>query len=398
VLWFAATVMVLGHAAAQDPIPSVLPTMDVGDLWRMAHHRPEPEGPPSHQRYLVAAPSIGSKPSTGLNAGFSSSMAFFTGDSATTHISSFSAGLKVSQKKQTNLGSRVAIFTDHDRWFLLGDNRMAWTSQNTYELGTDAPSTSGTNAKFDSVRLFESAYRAIGHGMFVGGGLNVSSHSDVRPGKTGATSWDASSYVSYADANGFAVDHQRSAGTSAGFRLDTRDSAINADRGWLGAATYRTFFKGFLGGDSNWQELSLDVRTYKKLTNNGRKKLAFWFLGDMVTGGQAPFFDLPTTGADGRSARGYSEGRYRGDHLLYGETEYRQTLTSNGLIGFVAFANATTVSDALRGTSLFNSVAPAGGAGLRVLLNKRSKTNLCTDYGWGRDGSRGFYLSIQEAF
>src|SRR6185295_701028 len=120
---------------------------------------------------------------------------------------------------------------------------------------------------------------------------------------------------------------------------------------------------------STWQELALDVRTYKKVTTSGRQKLAFWFLGDFVTGGHPPFFDLPTTGADGRSARGYSEGRYRGDHLLYGETEYRGTLTSNGLIGFVAFANATTISDAMRGTSLFDSVAPAGGIGMRVLLN-----------------------------
>jgi outer membrane protein assembly factor BamA len=351
-----------------------------------------------HQRFLVAAPSIGSKPNTGLNAGFSSSMAFYTGEPKTTHISSFSAGLKFSQKKQTNVGSRVAIFTDHDRWFLLADNRMAWTSQNTYQLGTDAPASSGANAKFDSLRLYESAYRAVGRGMFVGGGLNISSHADVRAGHTGTAAWNNSTYVTYAEANGFAVDHQKSAGTSAGFRFDTRDSSINPDRGWLSAATYRTFFKGFLGGDSNWQELSLDVRTYKKLTTSGRQKLAFWFLGDMVTGGQAPFFDLPTTGADGRSARGYSEGRYRGDHLLYGETEYRSTVTSNGLIGFVLFANATTVSDVMRGAGLFDSIAPAGGAGLRVLLNKRSKTNLCTDYGWGRSGSRGFYLSIQEAF
>jgi len=34
----------------------------------------------------------------------------------------------------------------------------------------------------------------------------------------------------------------------------------------------------------------------------------------------------------------------------------------------------------------------------RVLLDKHSRTNLCDDYGVGRDGSRGFYLAIQEAF
>ena len=47
---------------------------------------------------------------------------------------------------------------------------------------------------------------------------------------------------------------------------------------------------------------------------------------------------------------------------------------------------------------LFQSWAPAGGFGFRVLLNKRSRTNLATDFGWGKSGASGFYLGIQEAF
>src|SRR5205807_846912 len=91
--------------------------------------------------------------------------------------------------------------------------------------------------------------------------------------------------------------------------------------------------------DASFQEVSLDVRTYKPWSSDGRQKLAFWMLGDFVTAGAAPFFDLPENRFDGRSSRGYTEGRFRGDHLLYAETEYRGTLTANGLLGFVAFAN-----------------------------------------------------------
>jgi hypothetical protein len=50
------------------------------------------------------------------------------------------------------------------------------------------------------------------------------------------------------------------------------------------------------------------------------------------------------------------------------------------------------------GQKLFETWAPAVGAGLRLLLNKRSRTNLATDYAWGKGGARGFYLGIQEAF
>ena len=236
-------------------------------------------------------------------------------------------------------------------------------------------------------------------GLFVGGGLNVSSHFDVQPGTTTSTeAWNDSAYVAYNEEHGFSSEHQVSSGLNVAIRYDTRDNGINPDGGVLASATYRTFFAGFLGGSSTWQELSLDARTYWKLTSNDRQKLAVWFLGDLVTGGTAPYWDLPYTSMDGRSARGYAEGRYRGEQLLYWEAEYRATLTSNGLLGAVVFANLTTIGSVETGERLFQSYAPAAGFGFRVLLNKRSRTNLCADWGWGKDGSRGFYLAIQEAF
>ena len=64
----------------------------------------------------------------------------------------------------------------------------------------------------------------------------------------------------------------------------------------------------------------------------------------------------------------------------------------------VAFLNTTTVSNSAGGEQLFDSFATGGGAGLRLLINKRSKTNLCFDIGFGKQGSKGAYLAVQEAF
>ncbi|HWF84124.1 MAG TPA: BamA/TamA family outer membrane protein [Vicinamibacterales bacterium] len=385
------------------PPPVTPPTKDVGDVWHQLRHKlPTGDAPPddeeSREHFFVLAPSIGSKPSTGVNGGFSSSFAFFSGDPRTTRISVLSTGLKFSQKKQTLSGVKFSIFTPDDRWFLQGDNRLWWTSQDTYALGTDSLQPGSANVKYDFFRLYEMAYRKVKPGLFVGLGVNVDVHANARAAVGAESAFDESAYLAYSERHGFTENTQTSSGTSVGLLHDTRDNAINAQRGWLASATYRTFVNGFLGGDSTWQELYLDARTYRKLTPDARHKLAFWFLGDLVTGGTAPYLDLPENGGDGRSARGYGEGRFRGERMLYGEMEYRGTITSNGLLGMVAFLNVTTVDNAETGEKLFNSAAPAAGFGLRVLLNKRSRTNLCTDYAWGKDGSRGFYLAIQEAF
>jgi outer membrane protein assembly factor BamA len=322
-------------------------------------------------------------------------MAFFTGDPRSTHISSMAGGVRVSQKEQVMSNVRFAVFTADDRWFLQGDNRLNWTSLNTYDLGTDAGTAGAANVKYTFVRFYETAYRTVRRGLFLGVGVNVNRRSDIRPGDA-EVAFDRSAYLAYTLQHGFTLDKQASTGGNVGVLLDTRDNAINATRGWLANGDYRTFFKGL--GDASWQELILDLRTYRRLTRSGSQRVAFWLMSDLVTGGTAPYLDLPTTGGDIRSGRGYSEGRYRGEHLVYGEVEYRGTLTPSGMLGFVCFVNSSTIGSAETGARLFESYAPAAGAGLRLLLNKRSRTNLTTDWAWGKAGSHGFYLGIQEAF
>ena len=409
----SAFVVVFGGTAARlfadgEDVPDHQPTtppavVDVGDLWHFVRHHdfPPPQQPEAMdvgKRFFVLAPTVTSKPTTGLSVGASSNLAFINGDADTTHISSISMGAKVSQKQQVLSGAKLGIFTDGDRWFVLGDNRAYWTSLGAFALGGESTAATSSTLKYDQFRVFETAYRRVAERVFVGVGLDYSNHTNVRTPSQSPADLAGTVYGEYSKTNGFDPAHQVSAGTNFGVLVDTRDSAINASRGWLTSATYRTYFGGFLGGSSTWQELYLDARTYRRLTHSGRQKLAFWFIGDLVTGGTAPYFDLPTTGADGRSARGYGEGRFRGPQLLYGEVEYRTTITRNDLIGAVAFLNTTTVSGDEPGQDLFNSFAPGAGLGLRVLLNKHSKTNLCVDYGWGKQGSRGLYLSIQEAF
>jgi outer membrane protein assembly factor BamA len=392
-------------AVRQEPAVVADESFDVFDLVRRLRHKELSEeeraaaANPAHPMYAFA-PVIGYKPSSGAMFGVAGNVAVYRGDPATTHISSAVASLTFSTLKQTSLTARFGLFTARDRWKIDGDNRFQWTSQDTFGLGTGTSPSDEINLEFDYFRVYETAYRSLGRHLFGGLGIHYSAHTGVEPGKDAEAGWSESPYVAYSEEHGFALDSQSSGGASVNFLVDTRDNGINAARGWLGSVSYRGFFKGFLGGDSSWQQLALDTRTYRTLSADGRHKLAFWLFGDLVVHGTAPYLDLPATGMDtyGRSGRGYAEGRFRGERLVYGEVEYRGTLMKNGLLGMVAFVNTTTLSNSQTGEHLFDEFASAAGAGLRLLINKRSKTNLCFDVGFGRQGSKGVYLAVQEAF
>jgi outer membrane protein assembly factor BamA len=311
------------------------------------------------------------------------------------------ASLTFSTKRQVALTARFGLFTRDDVWRFEGDDRAHLTSQDTYDLGTSAVSEEAATTRFNFFRIHQTAYRRIAAGLFAGAGLHFDDHSGFEPGDdVDADEWDGSPFVEYSTANDLPLDKQISAGLSANILFDTRDSSIDPRRGWLVAFSYRELMDGFLGGSSGWRLLHADGRAYAALTGDDRHRLAFWVFGDFVVDGTPPYFDLPATGMDtyGRSARGYAEGRFRGERLFYLEVEYRGTLTENGLIGMVAFVNTTTVTNLQNDEQLFDSAAPGAGAGLRVLINKRSRTNLCIDFGVGKDGSRGLYLGVQEAF
>jgi outer membrane protein assembly factor BamA len=193
------------------------------------------------------------------------------------------------------------------------------------------------------------------------------------------------------------ADRTISSGLGLNLLLDSRDNSINPFKGWYGNLVYRDNFKA-LGSTTGWSSVTIDVRKYLKFPANTDNVLAFWNYDWLVTNGHPPYLDLPSTSWDTNSAtgRGYIQGRFRGARMIYLETEYRYKISHNGLIGGVLFVNAQSLS-AAPGTKL-QTIQPAFGPGLRIKLNKVSKTNVAIDYGFGRQGSNGLFIDVGEAF
>jgi outer membrane protein assembly factor BamA len=391
------------QAPGQESVEPAKPTKDLFDLLREMLHKPPPPppGPEDYKKWMIAAaPVITYGPTSGFGIGVAGNMAVYRGFPETTRISSIVASVTATTKSQVLVNAKVNSSTVDNRRHFEGDNRLYWTSQKTYGLGTSTTEDAAVDQKYDYFRFYETQYFRVVQHTFLGAGFLYSNHQNVRPGADAEAAWESSPYVLYSEEHGFDPRAQTSAGGSLSVLFEGRDDPINPSRGVYANLTYRAFFKGFLGGASNWQELSYDGRTYLRLTPDARHKLAFWLMGDFVVAGTPPYLDLPATGMDtyGRTGRGYPQGRFRGQELVYGEVEYRWTVTKNGLFGMVAFLNTETLSNKETGEKLFDSFATGGGFGFRLMLNKRSLTNLCLDLGLGQDGSKAVYFAVQEAF
>lgn len=390
------------HPESPTPPSSAVATdKDIFDVLRQLLGKPLKPAQVDYRNLMLAvAPVISYNPANGAGIGAAGNAAFYRGPPESTQISSVVASATATTKGQVLVNAKLDASSAHDRWNLVGDNRLYWTSQTTYGLGTSSTSEDAVGMKFDYFRVHETLYHQVRKDFFVGASFLYGIHKGVEPVESSAAVWPDSPYVRYSNRFGFDLDSQTSAGAGVHLLFNSRDSPINPSRGAYASAAYQMFFEGFLGGTSAWQQLNYDLRTYVRLSADARHRLAFWTFGNLVTGGVAPYLDLPATAWDtyGRSGRGYGQGRFRGQQMLYGEVEYRWTITKNRLLGMVAFVNSQTLSDEQTGERVFDSFASAAGVGLRVLVNKRSKTNLAVDFARGQHGEHGIYLAVQEAF
>lgn len=294
-------------------------------------------------------------------------------------------------KQQLFFYLRDLTYFSRNKWAADFDIRYNNNNEDTYGLGGGTNKDNLLHLDYSTIRANVSLLYGLSSTLYVGGGLNYNRYYDIRGFQAGDY------YHNYS--TGLGIDPTKS--VAAGFNLallyDTRDNIINSYSGINARATYSNLMS-VLGSEQSWQQLWLEFRGFKSLDANHRHRLALWTTASLILGGDVPYMNLPATGYDlmGKSSYGYTIGRFRGDKLLFSQLEYRVGLTNNDLLGAVLFANATTVSyyDQVK---LFDHLEPAAGLGLRLKLNKHSRTNISVDYAIGKHSS-GLYIDISETF
>ncbi len=370
--------------------------------------------------YFATTPFIGYNPAYGFLIGIGTTMAIYLGDPLKTPVSSVCAAINLTTAKQTIITVRSNIITDGSRYILRGDWRYLVFSQPTYGLGTgikmhtnrgivfnDGGSTASLPPdaqplNYNYIRLYETFFFRFSRNWYFGIGYCLDDFSKIADhNHTDSVPPQNTSHYQYSIDHGFNPEKYIISGLSLEVLLDSRDNSIRPTKGYLANVAFRPNFT-FLGSAKNSLMLNTEFRTYVGLSKRRPGHLiGFWYLGQFNEKGTIPYLGLPALCWDmyNRAGRGYIQGSIRGVNFIYLESEYRFPISPySGILSGVAFVNATTASSDDKTRQLFQYVDPAIGFGLRIMFSRKTLSNLCIDFGFGADGTKGIFFNLNETF
>ncbi|MDR2282765.1 MAG: BamA/TamA family outer membrane protein [Sphingobacterium sp.] len=369
------------------------------------------DGTPEKRSGISYLPNLNYNPSIGFQIGIKAVGGLHFGDKENTSMSVFATALNYTTRGIVFGYLFHDVYTRENKWNLKGSLHIAKMVGLDYGMGIGHALPDPTEEesiisnpdrdrfvnKYTVYGFNERIYKKLSPGLFVGAGAyfelkrNVSTLTEVSP----------SPNEIYSKWNGFDPARNNNNGLMFNLQYMTRDNPNSAYKGIYSDVVLR-MNQTWMGSSQNALQLLTDFRKYFQLfPERGRPNhvLALWYYGSYNLSGRLPYLDLPGTGKDpyAKSGRGYTNGYFKGRSYAYGEVEYRFPILRNQFLSGVVFGNIQTVDDQM-GTKLFKYWQPSGGAGLRVLFNKMTRTNLCIDYAIGKFGQKGLFLGLNEAF
>ncbi|GAA4908597.1 hypothetical protein GCM10023313_09430 [Mucilaginibacter defluvii] len=384
---------------------------DISDLIQDVIHPNKKPDSLKKKSGITLMPNVASNPSIGFQIGIKAVAGRVLGKEPGTLMSVAATSASITTKGIIYFYLSHNVFTPGNHWNLQGSLVAAKTLTPDFGIGI-GEAANGSEA--DRVlsnpgrkgyvlhSLFynfrEKVYKQVTDNLFLGAGVSFDIRRSIedRNNPVGETQ---TPYYIYNERNGFNNSSYSSNGLLFNAQFTTRDNQNRAYKGIYADAGIRVN-QTWIGSTKNATQLTTDFRKYWSLSKrNPEHVIAFWNWTSFVIGGALPYLELPGTGRDPsfRSGRGYTVTYFKGTQYAYSEVEYRFPITRNKFISGVTFFNMQTANDDL-GTKIGQVWQPGGGAGLRVLFNKATRTNLCIDYAFGKYGAKGLFLGLNEAF
>jgi hypothetical protein len=340
--------------------------------------------------HLSLLPAVGYTLQTGMAGVVSSNIAFYTHADSNAKISSITTSFTYSQYSQTIFPLYADIWLKKDKINFISDNRYIVYPSSIYGLGGRTDPNKAHTINFRGVKLHDKILFSFAKNWYVGTGIYYDQFWDI-------TVLDPTTKRINKLIGKELGTNEIAVGPVFSILYDSRTNQINAANGTYFNINFRDNLP-LIGSDHYWQSLLIDTRKYFNFPQGSKNTLAFWSYEWLTLSGTPPYLLMPAIGWDDQynTGRGYIQSRFRGNNMSYVETEYRFGISKNGLLSGVLFLNAEKFSDELSTT--YKSVLPGYGLGLRIKMNKFSKTNICIDYGFGNNSSQGFFVNLGEVF
>jgi hypothetical protein len=392
------------------PVDDLTRQYDVGDLARNIFYPNKKQDSFRKRSGITIIPNIAANPSIGFQFGIKAVAGIKLGKDPKTLMSVAATSASYTTKGILYFYLNHNVFTNKNKWNLQGSIVAAKTvipdfgigiGHNAGESEEDKILTNGVRKEYELHSLYfnfrEKIYKEVLPDFFVGAGASFDIRTDIEDKILPANGLTPEKI--YSQRYGFKQNRYMANGLLFSVQYTSRDNQNRAYKGAFADVGFR-INQTWMGSTRSAVQFTTDVRKYVSLSRRHPEHvIAFWNWGAYLLSGALPYLELPGTAKDpnGHSGRGYTVTYFKGTHYNCSEVEYRFPITANKFISGVTFLNMQTVNNNL-GTKLFQQWQPGGGAGLRILFNKATRTNLCLDYAWGKYGSKGFFLGLNEAF
>jgi len=331
---------------------------------------------------LIAIPLVFFSPETNWAFGGGGVYTFrFKNESLDTRPSQIQAGFAYTLNKQILSYLPFQLFLKNEKYKLYGELGYYRYSYFFFGIGADQLDNTGELYGVNFPRLRLNALQQVKKDLFVG-----------------LRYWMDDFDISFAEDGGILESNEitgKNGGTVSGLGLvanyDTRDALFYPTKGVL-VETVLLRNDNFLGSDFEFSKIIIDIAKY--ISWNEKYILALNLYNENTLG-EAPFNHLALMGGN-KKMRGYYEGRFRDNHYLLTQAEFRFPIYKR--FGAVLFGAYGMISEDWKNLEKENFKYTLG-AGLRFVLSKKDHINIRVDVGYGEGGeSPQFYVTVGEAF
>jgi hypothetical protein len=386
-LLFATAAVTAQTGMRQDSLIASNEKTDLAEIIKKMRHKNN--GFTAAPKKTVLMPVVGYSLATGFAAAVAFNKVFYKSTAEQQKASSILCVPTYTQKKQFFIPFTVNIWSAGNKYNFISDIRYSQYPSIIYGIGNNYPDN-GYAISYHALKLHQIVQREIIKNFYVGTGVYFDKYWNITT--TDSLVTDVKQRLNQ-------LVHTKETAIAPVLKLlyDSRLNQVNPRQGIYTGMVVRQNIP--FSSQKSWRSLLIDLRTYIEIPKHSTNILAIWNYNWLAPStNTVPYLLLPSTGWDDNynTGRGYTQSRFRGHNMFYNEAEYRARITKNDLLHAVFFGNMQVFSGELSKT--YTQPQLGYGLGLRIKVNKFSDTNFCIDYGFGKNGSRGFFVNLGEVF